>query len=63
MMREERLNLLKYMVAGVIGFGLGGVIWGLSIPTTVHYAVPFTYTTGALALGSLGGVSLTGTVL
>lgn len=58
MTREERINLLKYMVAGAIGFGLGGLIWGLSIPTTVHHAVPFTYTAGALALGSLGGVSL-----
>jgi hypothetical protein len=52
------MTLLKYMMAGAIGFGVGGVVWGLSIPTTAHYAVPFTYTTGAIALGSIGGASL-----
>lgn len=57
-MKEERINLLKCVLVGALGFGIGGVVWGWSIPTTAHYAVPFTYTTGAIALGSLGGVSL-----
>ncbi len=58
MMKEDRINMLKYMLAGAVGFGIGGVIWGLSIPTTVHYATPFTYTIGGIALGSIGGASL-----
>lgn len=56
MMKEDRINMLKYMLAGAIGFGIGGAIWGLSIPTTAK--VPFTYTIGGIALGSIGGASL-----
>jgi hypothetical protein len=58
MVKEDRMNLLKYILAGAIGFGIGGAIWGLSIPTTEHYAIPFTYTIGGIALGSIGGASL-----
>lgn len=57
-MREDRVNLLKYMLAGAIGFGIGGVIWGFIIPPTTHYPIPFSYTTGSIALGSIGGASL-----
>lgn len=55
-MKEDRMKLLKYMLAGAVGFGIGGAIWGMSIPTTAK--VPFTYTIGGIALGSIGGASL-----
>jgi len=29
MMKEDRINLLKYMLAGAVGFGIGGAIWGI----------------------------------
>jgi len=61
-MKEDRMSLLKYILVGAIGFGIGGVIWGFilfrSIPPTVYLPNLFSYTTGGIALGAVGGASL-----
>ncbi len=60
-MREDPLNMLKYMLMGAIGFGIGGAYWGYYIFDNFseeRWKVPFLYGNGALVLGALGGVSL-----
>ena len=61
-MREDRINMLKYMLVGAVGFGVGGGIWGFilfrSIPPTEYLPNLFSYTTGGIVLGAVGGASL-----
>lgn len=55
-------TLLKYMLTGAIGFGIGCAIWGFllfkSISSMVHAQSPFSYLTGGIVLGAIGGTFL-----
>ncbi|RZB29571.1 MAG: hypothetical protein AEth_01082 [Candidatus Argoarchaeum ethanivorans] len=59
---ENHASLLKYMLVGAIGFGIGGAIWGFllfkSIPSMGPGESPFTHLMDGIVLGAIGGVFL-----
>lgn len=54
--------LLKYILTSAIGFGIGCTVWGFRlfelIPDMGHYVVPFSYLTGGIIVGAIGGAFL-----
>ena len=54
-------NLLKHILIPGIGFGIGGMVWGISIYQSILMGEDFpifSYSLGAVALGFFGSISL-----
>lgn len=59
-MQTKTKNLIKNILTPVLGFGLGGLLWGLEAYRGAGGAgeSPFSFILGALSLGIFGSVSL-----
>ncbi|MGB2762725.1 MAG: hypothetical protein WBC21_04330 [Minisyncoccales bacterium] len=60
---ENYTSLLKYMLMGAIGFGIGCTIWGFllfqeTLSSTHRLMNPFSYIMASIVLGSIGGLFL-----
>lgn len=54
----------KHILAAILGFGLGGLIWGwqcwgIADDTSRVFVNPFSFIVGAMSLGIFGGIGLT----
>jgi len=60
---NSQISFKKYLLICSIGFGIGGMIWGLiifliGVSAEEAFSIPFSYIFGAVTLSFIGGISL-----